>query len=176
MAATALHVEPGTNPLERYLQALGHPDGLVRHEARVHLVAIGHQAVPGLVETLRSANPEARWEAAKALTEVRDQRAAEPLVALLTDDVPGVRWLAAEALAFIGRAALEPVLAGLIAHSGSAWYREGAHHVLRELARDALRERLAPVLMALEGIEPEIGVLLPAHELLMSLGPQALPR
>jgi HEAT repeat protein len=152
--------------VDRIIISLGDDDGLVRQAARIAAVTAGEVTVPGLIQTLQSNNPDARWEAAKALTELRDQRAIPALVAALTDDLPGVRWLAAEALLYSGRPALEPLLHSLIEHSHSVWFREGAHHVLRGLARGDLRDAIAPVLKALDGIEPEIGVLVPAYELL----------
>lgn len=161
-------VEPRHN-IDQLIHDLGSHDGSVRHAARVALVTIGLPAIPGLIEALSAPNDEARWEAAKTLTEVRDKRAIPGLLNLLMDDAPGTRWLAAEALAYLGRAALEPLLRGLIEHSGSPWFREGAHHILRQWSTGALRDVLAPVLHALEGIEPDIGALVPAHELLKKL-------
>ncbi len=151
------------------LEQLGNEEGTIRHNARVALVTAGYVAVPGLVAKLEHGNSHARWEAAKALTIIRDERAIHALVQALVDELPGVRWLAAEALATIGRGALEPVLHGMLEHSHSPWFREGAHHVLSTIGKEDLREVVRPVLRALEGIEPEIGVLVPSHELLKAL-------
>ena len=155
--------------LVELLEQLGSEEGTVRHNARVALVTAGYVAVPGLVAKLEHGNSHVRWEAAKALTIVRDERAMHALVHALTDEMPGVRWLAAEALATIGRGALEPLLQGMLEHSHSPWLREGAHHVLSTIGKGDLRELVRPVLRALEGVEPEIGVLVPAHELLKAL-------
>lgn len=151
------------------LDQLGSADGMTRHRARVALVTAGEVAVPTLVEALSDTRVNARWEAAKALNEIRDIRAIPALISALSDDGPGVRWLAADALANLGRAALEPVLHGLISQSGSAWFRDGAHHVLRRLSAGDLREAVLPTLLALESIEPQVGVLAPAHEALKLL-------
>ncbi|MGE3073392.1 MAG: HEAT repeat domain-containing protein [Dehalococcoidia bacterium] len=156
--------------IEQYLRNLGSADGTTRHAARVALVTAGASTVPGLIEALRSQNSEARWEAAKALGELRDPSAAPALVDALTDDRPGVRWLAAEALSQMGRSSLDALLHGLVQHSESAWFREGAHHVLQVLAKGDLREVLAPLLRALDSVEPNIGVLVPAHNLLKIIG------
>lgn len=155
--------------LSELLEKLGDEEGTVRHHARIALVTAGTVAVPGLIERLEHGNGHARWEAAKALTIVRDERAVHALVHALSDEIPGVRWLAAEALTTIGRGVLEPLLQGMLEHSHSPWFREGAHHVLSTVGKGDLRELVRPVLRALEGVEPEIGVLVPSHELLKAL-------
>ena len=89
------------------------------------------------------------------------QSEASELVATLKDSNFGVRWLAAEGLIAIGRDVLPPLMETLTKHSDSAWLREGAHHVLHDLAnRDPeVKDFVAPVITALEGSEPEIGVM-----------------
>lgn len=169
MTTVAEAPERAMERLNELLGKLGSEEGTVRHNARVALVTAGYVAVPGLVDRLEHGSSHARWEAAKALTTVRDERAVRPLVNALTDDVPGVRWLAAEALASIGRGVLEPLLQGMLEHSHSPWFREGAHHVLTTVGKGDLRELVRPVLHALEAVEPEIGVLVPSHELLKAL-------
>jgi hypothetical protein len=49
--------------------------------------------------------------------------------------------------------------------SDSAWLREGAHHVLHDLADKDLEVKnlVAPVIAALEGIKPRIAVREPAY-------------
>ena len=100
-----------------------------------------------------------------------DVRAASELVATLEDSNFGVRWLAAEGLIAIGREVLPPLMEALTKHSDSAWLREGAHHVLHDLAnRDPeVKDFVAPVITALEGSEPEIGVMELAHTALDKL-------
>lgn len=158
-----------THIIDELIHRLANHDGTVRHDARVALVSAGLPTVHALMGTLSSSNADARWEAAKALSELRDPEAAPALVTALLDEQPGVRWLAAEALALIGRPALEPLLHGLIEHSGSPWFRDGAHHVLRTFGTGTLDDMLKPLIDALEGRDQSIGVLIPAHELLESL-------
>jgi hypothetical protein len=59
----------------------------------------------------------------------------------------------------------------LTKRSDSAWLREGAHHVLHDLAEMDLevKDLVAPVNAALEGTEPEIGVMDPAYAALDKL-------
>lgn len=53
------------------------------------------------------------------------------------------------------RACLQPLLHALTERAAdSVWLRDGAHHVLHDLAKMGLAEGMAPVLTALEGIEP----------------------
>ena len=130
---------------------------LARMSAREALVAIGGPAVSALTEALVNPIRHVRWEAAKALGQIGDPAAAEALVRALEDEIFGVRWLAAEGLIAVGRQGLKPLLQALIHRSDSDWLRQGAHHVLHELARAGLEE-VRPVLAALEDIEPSIDV------------------
>lgn len=148
---------------------LGDADPHTRVRARATLVLRGLRAGPALAAALLSPDETVRWEAAKALTEVRDPAAAPALVTALQDDDPSVRWLAAEALALLGRNALEPLLHALINTRGSAWMRDGAHHVLREAGQGDLKPLLAPVMSALEGVIPAVAVMPAAHEALVAL-------
>jgi HEAT repeat protein len=106
-----------------------------------------------------------RWEAAKALADIVDVRAASELVAALEDSNFGVRWLAAEGLIAIGRDALPSLMKALTKRSDSAWLREGAHHVLHDLSKGDLdlKDLVAPVIAGLERVEPEVEVLEPAN-------------
>jgi HEAT repeat protein len=153
------------------INGLRNEDGIVRHKARRALTFIGKRAVPDLIPLLRDPNDDVRWEAAKALSEIIAPGAAPDLVATLDDHNYGVRWLAAEGLIAIGQDALPPLLKSLTERSDSAWIREGAHHVLHDLADKDLRVKnlAAPVIAALEGIEPEIGVVEPAYAALDKL-------
>jgi HEAT repeat protein len=104
-----------------------------------------------------------RWETAKALGEIGDPKAAPSFVEALEDEEFEVRWRAAEALIRLNTKGLMPLLHALIRHADSAFPRDGAHHVLHELAKAELRAYLTPVLLALEGFEP--AVLVPAAAL-----------
>ena len=161
--------DPGKQVNIRLLIAdLGNNNGSVRVRARATLVHIGAQAVEPLTLALKDQNWHVRWEAAKALGEIGDSRSAPALVSALEDVRSGIRWLAAEGLIVIGREALPPLLQALMDRSDSEWLREGAHHVfrawLKEKERAALHTKadeelgklIAPVLKALEEVEPVI--------------------
>jgi HEAT repeat protein len=131
-------------------------DGLQRERARMSLVDIGSPAVPPLIELLGSRNKRVRWEAAKALADIADPKAAEALTTALEDKVFDVRWLAAEGLINIGRAGLVPLLHALIERSDSPWLRQGAHHVLHDLAVGDLKEMLKPVVDSLQDVDSAV--------------------
>jgi HEAT repeat protein len=139
--------------------ALGDNNGLVRQHAREELVDIGHPAVPSLRAALASPHEQVRWEAAKALSEIATPESAPGLVTALEDREFSVRWIAAEGLVAIGHRSVEPLLEALVARGDRQWLREGAHHVLKTLSkRGGSYEAIAPVLAALEGMEPELVV------------------
>ncbi len=145
----------------------GHDE--MRQRARQALVAIGRPAVAPLMEALADPNENVRWSAAKALGQIGDPAAAPALANALKDENSGVRWLAAEGLTALGREGLVPLLEALEERSDSAWLRQGAHHVLHDLAGKGLRELVAPVLAALEDIEPTVEVPWAARTALKAL-------
>lgn len=140
------------------IAALHSDDGTVRRSAREALVAIGNPAVRSLIETLRDVNEHLRWEAAKALGEIRDKTAAAALVVALEDESSGIRWLAAEGLIALGQPTLPQLLPALVRRADSIWLREGALHVLHLLAHQGLADETRPVVAALEGPEPTVAV------------------
>ena len=141
--------------IDSLMSDLASRDGAVRQCARKRLILIGKPAVPVLTERLWVAGSQLRWEAAKTLEEIADRHAARALVACLEDEDAGTRWVAAKALIALKRDALVPLLEALIDQADSLWIREGAHHVLHELAAGELNNILRPVLAALEGPAPD---------------------
>lgn len=140
------------------IRALSSYNDLSRVEARKALVSMGGQAIPYLAEALKDANSLRRWEAAKALGEIGDPSAAPILVEALEDERFEVRWLAAKGLIELNIKGLEPLFHALIRHADSALLRQGAHHVLHDLAKGELRIYLAPVLIALEAMDSTVQV------------------
>lgn len=162
---------PGTSPsaIRSLIAGLRSGDGIVRHKARAILARTGAPAVRQLIPLLKDREDDVRWEAAKTLASIADPRAASVLVASLEDPSFGVRWLAAEGLIAIGRDALTPLLAALKQRSDSIWLREGAHHVLHDLASKDLKNALSPVLTALEGVDPVTEINGPVRKALQDL-------
>jgi HEAT repeat protein len=140
--------------IDSLVAALASPDRATRLTARETLVGLGRPAVDPLIALLADRHDHVRWEAAKSLSDIADPAAAPALVQTLEDREAGVRWLAAEGLIRMRRACLQPLLHALTERADSVWLREGAHHVLHDLAKMGLAEGTASVLTALEGIEP----------------------
>lgn len=145
--------------IDAYILGLSSQNSVTRMRARQALVHLGNAAVPSLISALRSRNDLARWEAAKALAEIRSPNAAQALVQALQDNDPGVRWLAGDALIALHQDAIEPILQGLKDHCDSIWMRVGALHVLHGLQKkNLLSKSILRVMIALSGPEPEVEV------------------
>jgi HEAT repeat protein len=160
------NLQTGMNTVDSLMKDLASGDGIVRQNARRRLVQMGHAAVPALVEGMQHPRERVRWEAAKALGEIRDPAGAPVLVAALEDEEPAVRWLAATGLIGMGRGALAPLLEALEGHSNTVFMREGAHRVLHALKREGKAAEVQPVLDALENLEPPVEVPVAAYHVL----------
>ncbi len=147
-----------TSPVDALIANLASRDDSKRVKARQVLVALGKTAIPSLIEALENRNTLMRWEAAKALGEIGDPGTAPALIKALEDKEFDVRWLAAEALTKLNINSLKPLLEALETRGDSVMLQEGAHHVFHDLAKGSLRKCLAPVLAALERLEPGEGV------------------
>jgi HEAT repeat protein len=148
------------------IAALASDDGLERQHARMRLVAIGERAQTPLKEALADMNSVVRWEAAKALGEIRDPSVAPALVAALEDTDFGVRWLAAEGLIALRGATVAPLFKALAERGEFPLLRESAHHVLCALCEVGLQDRVTEVCKALEGSDAESKVPLAARKAL----------
>jgi hypothetical protein len=80
----------------------GDPGWKVRMESLVGLVKTGPDAVPVLVEALRTGSPSTREFAAQALVLFADSNTRPPLERALADPKPGVRLYAIQALSMLG--------------------------------------------------------------------------
>jgi HEAT repeat protein len=136
------------------MDALSSHNDAERLKARHSLVALGRTALPSLLEALQSRHDLTRWEAVKALTEIGDPESAPALIKTLADEEFDIRWLAAVGLIGMNIKALKPLLHALMDQRDSHLMREGAHHVIHDLAKGELRKYLLPVLAALEGVDP----------------------
>ena len=155
--------------IKSLIDELASEDGVVRVKARQQLVAYKKRSVAPLIRTLSNKNDWVRWEAAKALSQIGNNKAIKALLEALSDEKFEVRWLAAEGLIRIGRRAIVPLLEALVKHSDSYWLREGIHHVLHDINTGKITEVLRPVLVALEGSEPSLEVPLTAKAALDAL-------
>ena len=155
--------------IRKLIIALSSNDDLVRTRARKALETIGEAAVPFLAEALVDPDNIRRWEAAKTLVDIGGPSVAPALVRALENEEFEVRWLAAKGLIETKTEGLKPLLEALTEHGDSVLLREGARHVLHELAKEGAREYLHPLLVALEGQAPEMEVPIKALQTLESI-------
>ncbi len=145
-------------------------DWVARHKARTLLAFLGDVAVEPVAQLLDNPREQARWEAAKTLSDMCSPAAAPALVKALTDeDSFGVRWVAAQGLIKLGTEGLEPLLLDLMEHPRSVYLRVGAHHVLYELRRHGCADLVDPVLAALGSFSPRVELPFVAREALIAL-------
>ncbi|MFN2151282.1 MAG: HEAT repeat domain-containing protein [Anaerolineales bacterium] len=145
--------------IKNHLINLENDDIQVRNEARWQLASIGSEAVPDLIQQLKTDRERCRLEAAKILGEIRDPSALEALVDALLDDSISIHWAVSEALIKYGRDAILPLLEGLTRHFDSMRFRQGAYHILHVMERfHQLEPKVQEVLDALRDIEPAVSV------------------
>jgi len=162
----------GASPqaIRRLMTDLGEKNEIARERARNKLIHFGKAATPLLLEGLRRPEVIVRWETSKIFCDVRDLRAAGPLVVALEDENIGVQWVAAEALIAQGPEVIPPLLKALIADPESLLLRQGAHHVLHDLAQRGLLPKVAAgVRHAIEGITAQSSCLVAAARALEAL-------
>ena len=156
--------------IETLIQALASIDDGIRLEARHSIVLFRQAAVPELMRALQVAKTRARWEAAKALGEIRDPVAIPALISALDDPENDVRWAAADALIALGDASLVALLLALEQHPESIHLQKCARHILSILQLGHnLKPVISPVIDALEGVEPVLAVPIAAHVALENL-------
>ena len=134
-------------------------DGIERERARKKLVEIGSPAIDFLSEMETHPKAIARWEAVKTLSEIRDPISAPLLINALEDKSTGVRWLAAEGLAALGKNGMIAVLKALLDFPETLYLRQGAHHVLKRLQDYFDGEEYRIILKTLE--HPDAAAKLP---------------
>lgn len=137
---------------------LENEDDKVRTRARKSLVTIGKKAVLPLSLVLENSKIyKARWEAAKALSEISDLKSIPTLVKALEDPESDVAWLAAKTLEKFRKAAWPELLRALVSHgSESVLLQHGAHHILRKQKAEGFNDLLDILRTALEtGSVPE---------------------
>lgn len=147
---------------------LNSEDNKVRTKARKSLVVLGKQAVSPLSLVLENSKIyKARWEAAKALGEIRDIKSIPVLVKALEDPESDVAWLAARALTKFRKAAWPELLHALKKRGAdSALLRDGAHHILRHQKMEGYNDLLDSLREALEKSSSPEATLLAAYNIL----------
>ncbi len=119
--------------LQQLFEKLGSDDGLERKKTRNLLVAKGKESIDFLSKIITHPKHVYRWEAAKALEEMKHPEAIPYLLHALEDDKSDIRWIAAEGLINLGKKSIIPLLKALIEKSDSVFILEGAHHIFYDL-------------------------------------------
>jgi HEAT repeat protein len=139
--------------IQKHLGELEDDDIKIRDAARLQLATIGREAVPQLVQQLKTDKEPCRREAAKLLGEIQEESAAYDLVEALLDESIGVEWAASEALIKYGHQAIIPLLEGITRYFDSTRFRQRAFHVLHELDRNHyLHPKVKEVMDSLQGL------------------------
>ncbi len=156
MKTKTTNTKPATDDIESLIKSLGSASPAARMRARKRLVAAGHAVVIPLLHKLKARSDQMCWEAAKALSEIKDAASADALAETLDHANHDVRWLAAEGLIAIGQEGLKQTLMALLTRAKSICVREGAHHVISHFAHRMSGNYLIPVLRDLENFEPAV--------------------
>lgn len=158
--------ESHSSDMHALISDLASDDMLAREKARNALIDIGTPAVDYLAELAYTKRDIVRWEAVKTLGEIADPDSIPVLVDSLEDDNSGIRWLAAEGLIRLGRAAIAPLLLALIQRPNSMRLRQGLHHVFQDIEQGQLRDEMKPLLIALRKPASKEKILITAGHLL----------
>jgi HEAT repeat protein len=145
--------DPGTlsrDEIQRNIELLKSRNGMERQRARIALVTIGTQAIDFFAELATHPQDTVRWEAVKGLGQLMDPVTAPILVNALEDENTAVRWLAAEGLVKLNKNGLIPLLEALTRQKITIFLREGAHHVIKSLARKYPSEEIRKLLKSLD--------------------------
>ena len=162
-------IEANNTDTRTWIANLRDHDGMTREHARKNLAKLGPAVTPLLLPLLEDKESQTRWEAAKALSRIADPASIEALLPVLEDDDTDVAWVAAEALAAIGPPAVAPLLQMLLDRFESIGVRQGAHHVLGELRKSKIGDKIAKVYAALDSSDPDIEVISAAERALIEL-------
>ncbi len=102
IAAWALGMMRAKQAIGPLVDALSVKNDAIRKEATRALINLGPDAVPALIAALKSPDTDTREFSIRALGEIEDKRAEEPIIGLLNDKNSGVTEVAALALGSVG--------------------------------------------------------------------------
>ncbi len=150
--------ETNREQIAEWIETLEDSDLATRREARLALTESGHDGLIMMLDELLEGSFQTRWEIAKALGDMRDPAATNALVKALEDEEQDVRWLAAVALAQLGRPALKALMMALTDRVDSIYLRQGVHHVLTISNQTRRSQTLLHVRDALGPMEDPTGL------------------
>lgn len=162
-ALAAIGEERCATPL---IKALVMDRGALHSEAGRALQDLGPLAEKAWRVALSHPDSHIRWHAARSLGESADNQSIEILAEGLSDNSHKVRWATADVLAHIGPRAVPATLKVISRSTLSAPTRQAAYHALHGVLSRRLRERLKPILEALQSPTASIEAPAIAHRLL----------
>ncbi len=101
-AALGLALKPDEEAIQPLVAALSDEDSMVENLAVNALVKIGGEAVPALIEVVKSGSQSARIHALRALAEIRDHRAIPIMMKVMEEDSALLQHWAKEGLDRLG--------------------------------------------------------------------------
>ncbi len=146
-ALGAIRDEHSALPL---IKALAMDRGPLHSEAKQALRELGPLVERAWGEALNHPDSHIRWHAARGLGDPTDSRSMSLLAEGLLDENREVRWASADALARIGPPAVPATLTVISQNTLSTPVRQAAYHALHGVFSRRLRERLKPLLEALQ--------------------------
>jgi HEAT repeat protein len=120
-----------------------------RVTARKNIADLGKEVLPFIYQLLTSKDYFVRREAAKIIELLPDKGSISVLLNLLDDEESGIRWVAAEGLAKIGRDSIVPLLKALVKCNGTFYIQKGALHVFNTVFTPEEKEELRPLMLSL---------------------------
>jgi len=141
--------------IKALINQLGNKSGIERSNAKESLKEFGHTAVYYLSELLVDKKKIIRWEALKTLAEISDPHSGSLFIFALNDEESDIRWVAAEGLISLGKQGVITTLEGLISNFDSVYFRNGAHHVLKEFSKKHPSTEIKRLLSSLKKADTE---------------------
>jgi len=132
------------------IRGLAMDRGTVHSEAKQALQRLGPLAENAWIEALGHPDSHVRWHAARGMGDPINVRSMEVLAEGLLDENHEVRWATADALARIGPQAVPATLSVISRARLTTQTRQAAYHALHGVLSRRLRERLKPLLEALQ--------------------------
>ena len=96
--------------IQHLITILESNDGLEREKARKELVKIGKNTIKPLLKLINQPKFMIKWEAMKALIEIKDPTLVPVFIDELDDQKFDIRWMAAEGLINQGERTIKPLL------------------------------------------------------------------
>jgi hypothetical protein len=132
------------------IKALAMDRGTLHSAAKRALIDLGPIAEKSWAEALNHPDSHIRWHAARNLSNPSDMRSMELLAEGLMDENRAVRWASADTLVRIGPPGVPATLAVICRSELSNHTCQAAYHALYGVYSRRLRERLKPLLDALQ--------------------------